>query len=67
MAFYLVGQPKCSHHAGCEKKGTHEVRSSGTQSFGFFCKKHALLKVDSLEKVYAKYALTAKENEDLLT
>jgi len=65
MSFYIVELPKCSWPA-CEKKGTHEVRASGTQSYGHFCKKHAELKKKNLEMVYAKFALTDQERRDLL-
>jgi len=60
MAFYIVELPKCSHY-GCEKKGTHEVRSSGTQSYGSYCKKHAEVMRKNLEEVFEKNKRTVQE------
>ena len=36
----------------CDKRATHEVRSSGTSLYGCFCKKHAEKKKERLEEVH---------------
>ena len=50
MAFYLVKLSTTCQAAGCLRPATHEVRSSGTVSYGTFCRKHAEQRKKLLEK-----------------
>ncbi|KKN88178.1 hypothetical protein LCGC14_0252500 [marine sediment metagenome] len=50
MAFYLVRLLDTCQASGCLRQATYEVRSSGTVSYGCFCKRHAEQKKKLLEK-----------------
>lgn len=41
MAYYVVAPPVCPQ-SGCKKLATHEVKTSGSASYGKFCEQHAM-------------------------
>ncbi len=39
---YYVSPPSICPQAACKKPATHEVRTSGSQTYGKFCEQHAI-------------------------